>query len=54
MLYVVAIIALILLALFVPPIVLIIGGIILLFVPGFEIVEIVAVIAGGIKLFLSK
>ncbi len=52
MLYVIAIIALIIL--FVPPIILIIGGIILLFVPGFEIVEIVAIIVGFIKLILSR
>ena len=54
MIYIVAIVALILLVLFVPPIVLIIGGIVLLIVPGFEIVEIAAVIVGALKLFLAN
>ncbi len=53
MLYVIGIIALIMLVLFVPPIILIIGGILLLFVPGFEIIEIAVVIVGVIKLMAS-
>lgn len=54
MLYVIAIITLIILVLFVPQIILVIGGIILLFVPSFEIVEIAAVIVGLIKLIISR
>ena len=54
MVYVIGIIIVIALVLFVPPIVLILGGIILLFIPGLEIVEITAIVLGAIKLFVSK
>lgn len=52
--YIIGIGVLILTILFVPPIILIIGGVILLFVPGLEILEILAVIIGVIKLYLMN
>lgn len=51
---IIAIVAIVGLILLVPPIFLVIGGVVFLFVPGLEIFEIIVIVLGIVKLLLAK